>query len=108
MSDLLPARRAETRVSRATNRQLNAIRQQALVEKEHIDLEEASAAYVADRRIDNGYLIAGRTAQRATVLSAQITQAARAKEGLEMNLRVTLEEPVLLASSILITRYMNR
>lgn len=95
-------------VQRQADKQLATLRSQAVVERTRIDLEEASAAYTADRRIELGYLMASRTAGRASLLHAQIEQASRGNGGLEANLRTLLEEPVMLASSVIIARYMNR
>jgi hypothetical protein len=92
---------------RRTSREIERVRARAELERQKLDGQEANRAYIADTRINNGYLLASRTASRAEALNYQITESTRDKPGLEMQLR-RLENVVGLAAESIIYGYMTR
>jgi hypothetical protein len=94
-------------VTRATRKQLNTIEQQAVIIRAVTEAEEQAAALRVDRRIENGYLLAGRTTGHAGMLNRQITETCRDNPGLEIGLR-NIETVVSFAAQSLIYQYMTR
>lgn len=84
-----------------------ALEEAAAVQRANIEVQEQLAAHQTDRRIENGYKLASRTAGHAAQLNREITQVTRDNPGLEAALR-TLEDTTLIGAQRLIYGYLTR
>jgi hypothetical protein len=94
-------------LSRAAARKLSQIQGDAIMERAQIEAEEQNAAFKADRRMENGYLLASHLVSNAGVLSHEVTSVTKDNPGLEMILR-GVEEDVAVSSRAIIHSYMAR
>lgn len=94
-------------INRRTAKQLSRVHDQQLVGRAAIEARESNAAYVVERRIDNGYKLAAQTVHNATRLNQLVTQVSRDNPGLESTLR-SVEESVAFAAQSIVYQYMTR
>jgi hypothetical protein len=96
------------RLSRQTTKQPREIDRNTALQRAQITGEEANAAYRAEKRNENGNVLAGQAVERAVLLNHHITQRTKGNPGLEMALRANIEEPVMMSAGYIVSRYMNR
>jgi len=99
--------RSPAPVRRSAVREFNRIQEYGFLERAYVDVEEQNAAYLADRRIDNGYELAEHLVQNAGQLNREVTAATRDNPGLEMVLR-GVEEDVAFSARAIVRNYMLR
>lgn len=94
-------------LDKKTRKELEEIEGRGRLARRASEQAESNAAYAADLRIANGYALAGRTVQHATMLNREISMATRDNPGLEMLVK-PIEEEAAAAARYIVYRYMAR